>query len=170
MEIAQLLQEPTAENYLEALDELVQGADYAPYDDHVEKLEHLMTGQDFRKVLDYVSSASATLMLSPVAHHYAARAATEIGDDERAGFEQMLVSAMIQAQLVTGDGSRSRPYVVSIPADESTICGVKHFLPASQQLVRAGVRYLDLLSDEGGHELAFDITRIYLTLDPDDQE
>ena len=167
MEIARILQDPTAENYLQALDELVRGADYAPYDDHVEHLQHLTTGRDFRKVLEYISESAATLMLSPIAHHLAASAATELGDEQRAGFEQALVSGLMQAQLATGDGTRERPFVVSVPEDASAICGVKGFTPTSQQLVQAGDRVLDLLSDAEGGELAFDITRIYEALDGD---
>ena len=144
--------------------------DYQPYSNHMENLQHFMMGQDFGKVLELVSQSASTLMLSPVAHHYAATAATEIGDEERAGVEQMILSATMQGILATGDGTRDRPYAISILADEPAVCGVKEFSPASQQLVRFGDRVLDVLFDEEGGEIVFDITRIYRTLGVDDEQ
>lgn len=170
MDLDRLLKEPTAENYLEALDELAQGEGYEPYRDHMETLRLGMMGQDYRKVLEHVSESASTLMLSPVAHHYAAKAATEIGDDERAGVEQVLLSVMMNAMLATGDGTRNRPYVISILADEPAVCGVKDFSPSTQQLVHYADRVLDVLVDDEGRELAFDITRIHRTLGPDAEE
>ena len=65
---------------------------------------------------------------------------------------------------VTGDGTKTNPFVVSVTGDEYFILEILKKKHESQELIRDGDRFMDLIKTTDGDGVFFDITKPYLNL------
>ena len=159
--IDKFFQDPTPENYITALDLISVDEHYEPYAMHIEKIEELLDNNEFQAVLDGIVEALPTLILSPIAHHLAHLAAEKIDDTERTKMEDFMTQACLVCALRTGDGTRDKPFHVSLPQDEYALMAALKRSTVKQELVQDGTRWLDVLKGEDDVETVFDITRPY---------
>lgn len=78
--------------------------------------------------------------------------------------ERAITTSCVHGILDTGDGTKAKPYVVSVTDDEYFILEVLKKKFESQALLRDGDRHLDLIKTTEGDELYFDISRPYQNL------
>jgi len=151
---------PRPEDYVAALDELTTGPEYAPYAGHIEELERLFENGDYQAALDYATAKSATLVLSPTAHLMARMAAETLGDGEREDAERNQADLLLDCVLQSGDGSRDKPFLVSLVHDEYAVLTALDIKQTVQGFVVHGNRWLDVLKSDDDSETAFDVTRV----------
>lgn len=150
----EFIENPTGELYVAAVDELARSTGYHPYGNPVERILELVADEDFEAARE----AMATLRLSPDGHMLAAFVARELADQKLFEAEQRLSAACIKGILDTGDGTKDRPYVVSVVSDENISLRVLEKEMTSQQLDRDGDRFLDVIETTDEEQLYFDIS------------
>jgi hypothetical protein len=161
---SKFVENPTGAQYRELLDELTAGPDYRPYARQIEQIHGLLDAEEYEKAFQACQLSSRTLLLSPEVHMLAGFAARELGDEERFEIERVVTAACVRGILDTGDGTMEKPYVVSVTSDEHLVLEVLKKTYGSQELVRDGDRFLDLVRTTDGEEVYFDITSPYLNL------
>jgi len=160
----EFVENPTGAAYRAILEKLAAGSDYRPYAGYIEQIQGLLDSKEFEKAHEACKRSSATLLLSPELHMLAGYAARELGDDELFNMERIIASACVRGMLDTGDGTREKPYIVSVTGDEHFVLEVLKKAFESQRLVRDGERYMDLIRTTEGDEIFFDVTKPYLNL------
>jgi hypothetical protein len=158
------VENPTGDAYRALLDKLAAGPDYRPYAGYLQQIQGLLDSKEFEKAYEACKRSSGTLLLSPELHMLAGYAAREIGDDDLFNIERAITSACIRGILDTGDGTWEKPYVVSVTGDEHFMLEVLKRKYESQEMVRDGERYMDLIRTTEGDEIYFDVTTPYLNL------
>ena len=162
--VDQFVENPTGETYLALLDLLVLSPEYAPYNGLFESLERKAENQDWQGVVDEFDDNQLAFLLSPAAHAIVGFAAEKLGERERALMEALFLSACLYCIFECGDGTREKPYPVSIIHDETILKKRLKFESTGQKLERDGDRYFDVFTDESGKQLFFDVTRPFSKL------
>lgn len=158
------VQNPTGAHYRAILDKLTAGPEYRPYAGYIEQIQGLLDSEEYEKAYEACQRSKETLLLSPELHMLAGYAASKLGNDELFEAERVITSACVRGILDTGDGTKAKPYVVSVTGDEYFILEVLKKTFESQALERDGERFLDLIRTAEGDEIFFDITKPYLNL------
>jgi hypothetical protein len=158
------VENPTGARYLEMLAELAAGPDYHPYGRQIEQIQGLLDAEEYEKAFQACQLSRGTLQLSPEVHMLAGYAARKQGDEELFNMERAITAACVRGILDTGDGTKEKPYVVSVTGDEYFILHVLDKKFGSQALIQDGARHLDLIKTAEGDEIYFDITLPYQNL------
>jgi hypothetical protein len=161
---AAFAKQPCKQSYLAVLAALASSEAYQPYSNDLSDIEDLLGEKQFKEAKARLDKARPALLLSPRFHFLAARAAAGLGDAPTAAAERSLGNECRKAILSTGDGSREKPYVVSMVEDEYDL--VRHLKKSvrTQGLFTEDERHYDKIQCQDGSELWFDITAPFKTL------
>jgi len=114
----EFLRQPSPATYLAVRDALISAPTYAPYSSELRDIGELLRQERWEDAKVAVRAALPHLLLAPRIHLYLAVIAEKAGDDKAANVERMIAAACVKGILATGDGSGSRPYLVTSIADE----------------------------------------------------
>lgn len=161
------LKTPTQENFLQLRRSVLADEQFDPYSDAIAGVPRLMEAGEFEQALEMMKSALfPRLLLSPGAHLNIAFILHKLGREKDAAFEHH-VSQMLQRAIEgTGDGSESRPYLVTRTSDEYDYFFAHELEVESQALVKSddGSRAFDVLTSKDGRRIWFDISDIVQVL------
>ena len=160
----EFVENPTGALYLGLLEELTAGPDYRPYSRQIDQIRGLLDSEEYEKAFEACHLSKGTLLLSPELHMLAGYAARKLGDEELFNMERAITASCVHGILDTGDGTKEKPYVVSVTDDEYFILEVLKKKFEAQALLQVGDRHLDLIRTTEGDELYFDISRPYENL------
>jgi hypothetical protein len=160
----EFVENPSGEHYRAILEKLAAGSDYRPYAGQIEQIQGLLDSEEYEKAYEACQRSKGTLLLSPELHMLAGYAARKLGDEETFDLERVITSACVRGILDTGDGTKEKPFIVSVPGDEYFVLEVFKKKYGSQALICDGDRYVDLIKTTECDEIYFDITKPYLNL------
>lgn len=163
----QFIIEPSKEAFLKAREEVVNHKDYNPYLPLLEDLGDLLEKKEFAKVVEF---KDINLMLSPRAHSHKRYAYLELGMEKEAEFEIIFARRILECILLTGDGTKEAPYLVTRVQDERDVLSFIGEKYKMQALINEGDRSYDRINTESGKTIFFDITDCYKTLSKVDPE
>ena len=146
---------------MEALNELAESPEYNPYGNQNVEIIELIEADEFDEAMKACEAARATLLLSPEAHMIAAFVASKLGDKELEEMERFLISACLEGMMDTGDGTKQRPWVVSVVSDEYVILKALEKEMSSQNLIQVGDRFLDVVETTDEEQFYFDVSVPY---------
>jgi len=161
---AAFVKQPSKQSYLGVLAALASSEAYQPYSNDLWDIEKLVEQKQFKQAQARVDKARPGLLLSPRFHFLAARTAAGLGDAATRAAELSLFNECLRAILSTGDGSREKPYVVSMVADEYDLLRHLKKLKHSQGLIIEDENRYDRIQCQDGSEVWFDITAPFKTL------
>ncbi|NOQ75512.1 MAG: hypothetical protein GQ574_26115 [Crocinitomix sp.] len=147
---------PSKEHFLKSQRHVIEHKNYDPYTGELDDLMAFMDAKDFQKVIDF---KSINTLLSPSAHLMKHHAAKQINDDLNAKSEWFLFNKILDNLLMTGDGSKEQPYLVTQISDERDIIQSMEDEVLRQSLVKADGKSYDLLNTKSGKAIYFDITQ-----------
>lgn len=134
---------------------------YRPIDFEFQGLEALESEGAHGRLLEAGRDLLAAALLSPALHYYIGRAAGGLGARDLERFHAYAYMTLRDALLATGDGTPTRPFLVTQVIDEFFILTALGHEPLEQARVRhTDGRSFDVLTDEQGGETWFDITDI----------
>lgn len=113
----------------------------------------------YRKALDALSSWMPGAFLSPLAHGMLAQALTGLGRTRAAELERRLARAALVTIFNSGDGSRTRPWIVLRVSDEYDILAALGEKAEVQVPVAASEQLLDRITTDRGRTHWFEILR-----------
>ena len=161
-EFFDFISNPTKETFLKSRDMIINHPAYNPYSDDLEKIESLLEESDFKSVLDY---KNINILLSPTAHLMKGYAARQLNDENMIEAEYDFADILINCIKLTGNGTKTLPYIVTRVEDEYELLYSLQEKGSSQNLIMEGGKTFDLIKTEGGNEIYFDITDCYAKLD-----
>mgnify|MGYP000339051519 CR=1 FL=1 len=146
---------PSKELFLKSQEYVINHKAYDPYTSELDDLMTLMEAKDFKKVVDF---KSINTLLSPSAHLMKHHAAKQMNDDLNAKSEWFLFNKVLDNLLLTGDGSKEEPYLITQISDERDIIQSMEDEVANQRLMKIEGKSYDLIKTKSGKEIYFDIT------------
>ena len=161
---AGFVKQPSKQSYLGVLAALASSEAYQPYANDLADIEELIERKQFKEAQARLDKARPGLLLSPRLHSLAARTATGLGDAGTMAAELSMGNECLKAILGTGDGSRERPYVVSMVEDEYDLLRHLKKRVRSQGLMIGDEKHYDRIQCQDGGEVWFDITTPFKTL------
>lgn len=114
---------------------------------------------DYTTALNQLSRWMPGAFLSPLAHGMLARALAGLGRREAAVLETRLARAALVTIFNSGDGSRSRPWLVLRVSDEYDVLEALEDTVERQTPVEDGHRFLDRIDTRQGTTHWFEIRR-----------
>ena len=156
---AALVERPTAANLQAVRGLLAADRAYSPYSNDLTQLDTFFHEGKNQEFVELLIKSQPNLLLSPRAHRLAAQAAEKIGDKDLAARETVLADRCADAILATGDGSESRPFLVSRVSDEADLLDAKFKTRiGSQGLVFRDDRKYDRILGNDGKTYWFDVS------------
>lgn len=152
------LERPSARAYRAVRQALLDQPDFQADVKALAEVARLCNRQAFAAAAERIQRMMPGWLLSPRVHGYAAWIAEELGDDEDVELERFLLSACLQGLLATGDGSQSRPFLVTYVSDQYDVLCWLGDEAAGQRLVAAGNRQFDVLTTAAGREYWFEVS------------
>jgi len=154
-DIFDFIKTPSKELFLKSQQYVINHEVYDPYTSELDELMDLMDAKDFQKVVDF---KSINTLLSPSAHLIKHHAAKQMNDDLNAKSEWILFNKVLENLLLTGDGSKEQPYLITQISDERDIIQSMEDEVANQRLIKSEGKSYDLIKTKSGKEIYFDIT------------
>jgi len=154
--IVAFLKGPSAQTYTELRQAIA--AEYIPELPGESQLWELLEAGKLAEAQDLVPRVMFHQLMSPSFHLAVARLAEREGDEERAGMEQFFAVKLREQLLATGDGSPSKPYVISRIEEEYTVLAAleQQVQDLSMQLVNG--RWHDVMRTRQGKTVHFDVS------------
>jgi hypothetical protein len=149
------------ESYLAVRAALVSSEHYDPYSNDINTVDELLAAGNIEAAQHCLSEAMPNLLLSPRSHLLASFIARESSNEPASEMEGFLAAICCRGILMTGDGTRSNPYIVLRSSDEYDVAQYLEKEPRMQSLVHDGNRHLDRIECSDGSELWFDVTDAY---------
>jgi len=156
--LLRFIEQNTPESYRELLEVVRASRHYNPYSDVVSEASDLLENGEFQKAVDYLHDRMDNCILSPRCHQLMCIAYDKLGDADGAAVEAQLAYFMLEGILGTGDGSETRPYLVSRTEDEYDVLSYLEKTPQMQSLVERSGRKLDRQQCKDGSTIWFDVT------------
>lgn len=160
----QFLQDPTQERYLALREQVVAAETYRPYTEGLLTLAKLHEEERHEELLQAAEVVVPNFLLTPSLHYYLGRAHAALGNGDAENLERHIFAACRDALLATGDGTPTKPYLVTQLDDEREIMGFIGRTAVQQALVKhEDGRFFDVWTDEkDAEETWFDITELVL--------
>lgn len=155
---------PSGENFLSLQEMMAASTAYAPYSDYEKSLEHDVEQEDYQSAVEHLLSLSPGWMLNPGFHLTLSFLYHKLGQEQDAEVELSLAHLFVEGIISTGDGTKSKPYIVLSPKDEYDVLGYFKKTPQQQALIEEAEKQYDMITCQDGRELWFDVTRPYSTL------
>ncbi|MFT5820644.1 MAG: hypothetical protein ACI8ZM_001889 [Crocinitomix sp.] len=146
---------PSKEQFLKSQRHVIEHKNYDPYTNELDDLMTFMDAKEFQKVIDF---KNINTLLSPSAHLMKHHAAKQNNDDLNAKSEWFLFNKILENLLMTGDGSKEQPYLITQISDERDIIQSMEDEVLNQSLVKEDGRSYDLINTKSGKAIYFDIT------------
>lgn len=146
---------PSKEQFLKSQRHVFEHKNYDPYTQELDDLMAFMDAKEFQKVVDF---KSINTLLSPSAHLMKHHAAKQINDDLNAKSEWFLFNKILENLLMTGDGSKEQPYLITQISDERDIIQSMEDEVADQILMKDEGKSFDRIATKSGETIYFDIT------------
>jgi hypothetical protein len=150
--------DPSPEHFHRLREQMVAEPTYNPAADDMEVAGRLLADGEAERAREALVPVMTNYLLSPRAHLLLAVACERLGETEAALRRRALAEACLRALLASGDGSATRPYLVTRVSDEHDVLGHVGARWARQSLRRRDGRAFDVFDLEGGGEVWFDIT------------
>lgn len=164
--LIQYMANPSKKSYLRLRQTLVGNNDFNPYSDDLDEISELIQGNMFQQALDKICRSMTNLMLSPRAHMFTSIAYAKLGNEKECQMEKNIYKACISGILLTGDGSKAKPYFVTSVTDEyDVLFALKKELFRQSLTKEQGGRRYDVLELTDGTQLYFDITDCFRKID-----
>ena len=158
-ELQAFLENPTPRNYRTVRDAILGAPDFRAGGLGLAEVAELCDRGCFEQAQAKIADLMPDWALSPRIHCYAAWAAQELGDQQEFELERFLLSTCMQGLLGSGDGSKSRPYLVSQTADVYDVLQAFARRASRQMLVESGAgRLFDVVLCDDSSEIWFDVT------------
>ena len=152
------LEGPTLDRWLAVREQLLRQADFDPYSALWRELESAFAAMHYERVLELSDHLERVGCLSPRFHFLTGIAAFEIGDLERAKWEQYCSQTCLQAIVQSGLGTPESPYLSTYPGDCYDVVMALGLAARGQALVDREGSWCDVLTAEDGREFWFDVT------------
>jgi hypothetical protein len=152
--------DPSRENYLLAREALLAPSFRSLDAAQLDALVLLADAGDIAGLTSALEALPPIAALVPRVHYYAALAAEARRDEEDLELERMLLVICLRALLMTGDGSRESPYVISASSDEYDLLEALELSPVSQSLVHRRGAACDVIACDDGSEIWFDVSAL----------
>ncbi|MBN1500272.1 MAG: DUF4919 domain-containing protein [Spirochaetes bacterium] len=157
----ELIQNTTLEKFLVLRDLLLNNENFNPYSDELNDLIDLEKSEEYGKIIELIkNNLWPNHVLSPRTHYYLGYSYSKNGDDESAGIMFSIAQILTNCIFLTGDGSKSKPYLVLRVSDEYDVLSDKNMTFKNQSNISEGDRLYDVITDTNDNELWFDVTDI----------
>ena len=132
----EFLERPTAENYRRARAAVLDACEVCPPDPQaLVELADLAARGRHEELLGQVELMMPAWALCVRVHDLAAQAAAVVGDMEEAELERFLLACCLRGILATGNGSSTKPYLVTYSTDAYDVLWSSGLRPRRQRLV-----------------------------------
>lgn len=156
-----LIENPTAENYLAIRKEIVALDGYDPYSDDIDQLNELLDAEKFEEALQY---NNANTLLSARCHLLKSFALKQLGNDKDAQSENIIAHQILEGMAASGDGTLEKPYMVLRISDERDLMMYLDEEFTSQSLSNRNGMMLDVLTTVSGKQIHFNITDCFIAM------
>jgi len=151
----------TKENFINSQNEIFSSTKYNPYSEDLNIMENLLDENNFQKVTEY---NNINTLLSPRAHLYKNYALEKLSREKDSKSELIFAEKIMEGICITGNGSKTLPYIVTRISDEKDVLSYLQEEFISQNLVKDNGKIYDLINCKSGNEIYFDITTPYLKM------
>jgi hypothetical protein len=155
--LQRFMTEKSLEAFLELRRAVQHCGHYQPDDNAMEVLGDLMQRQAHAEAAQFIAGLMPNWLTNPGVHQAAAYALHKEGDIRTARFKAFVADSLLEGIMMTGDGSRARPWLVMRTEDEYDVLMHLEKQPVGQELVRDGARAVDVISCEDGTLVHFDV-------------
>jgi len=153
--------ERTRESYLQLRQAVMDLPSYDPYGDSLHEADTLLERKQYQEAMEFLRSRCDNWFLTPRVHQMLSYAHAQSGDAEGERMEEGIGLLLLQGILTTGDGSETRPYLVTRVEHEYDVLGCLEKSSQGQALVHRGEQHFDVHHCEDGSSVWFDITAQY---------
>jgi hypothetical protein len=122
------------------------------------QLEQLISEGKLPQASERLNELASTGLLSLRWHRLGGALAMKRGDRDRAELHRFTYDAICEAVGLTGEGTRSRPLLITYASDAGEFLSSRHLQVLSQSLVEEHSRRFDVLLCQEEHEFWFDVT------------
>lgn len=154
--IVGFLKNPSPETYAEL--RKATAAEYIPELPGENQLWELLEAGKLQEAQDLVPRVMLHQLMSPSFHLAVARLAEKQDDEDRAGMEQFFAVKLREQLLATGDGSQSKPYVISRIEEEYTVLAALEQQVQDLSMKLVDGRWLDVMRTRQGQTVHFDVS------------
>lgn len=147
--------EPSKESFLEARRKVVEHDEYDPYSFILDDIKDLLDEKEYAKVLEI---DDINLLLSPRAHSYKRYAFEGLEMHREAEIAVTVLRKILECILLTGDGSKEYPYIVTKVQDEYDLLSFIGEESKLQSLIIEETCTYDKVETKSGKTIFFDIT------------
>jgi len=160
----EFLKAPTRESYLRVHKALASCEAYRPYSLDLSQIGDLVREKKFKEAKALLGKAMPNLLLSPRAHLYGIQIARGLGDEAAVARERDAFRKCLKGILSTGDGTESKPYVVSRVSDEYDVLRALRKRKTRQGLMHRNGRSYDAVTCTDGSTVWFDVTAAFAAM------
>ena len=155
------LENPTGPAFLEIRRAVLEEPGFSPWASDLENIDQLIADEAFESIISTIRGALwPSFILSPGAHIQLGFALHKTGQAREANLERALGSLLLRGIEMTGDGTESKPFLVTRVSDEYDFLFAKQMQFAGQTLIEVNGCKLDRVDLEDGGRVYFDVTDI----------
>lgn len=156
------LQKPNKKSFLLLRTNIINSESYDPYSEDLWNMNNLLKQQNFKEVIQY---NNVNIMLSSRAHMYKSFAYRKFNDENGAEMESKIGQSILEAIETTGNGTLSKPYLITRIDDEKDFITYLDLIYVSQSMVSFKDKIHDCIITSKGKKIYFDISDCYSKLD-----
>ena len=155
------LDSSTPPNFIRLRQAVAASLAYHPNDDNRRDAEDLLEAEKWDEALRLLMADMENCFLTPRCHFLAAFAAQKFGDEKKARIENSIGAVLMEAILASGDGTKSRPYLVSRITDEYDVLQYLEKSLKRQSLMSNENGTFDVMECTDDTEYWFDISMLF---------
>jgi hypothetical protein len=155
------LERPTAANYRRVRAAILSLPEFDASPLALHELDRLFRRKRLDAARQRVEELLPTWLLSPRFHFLAARLAERLGDEADLELERFVATTCLEGLLLTGDGSRRFPYLITYHSDVHDVLQFQRRRVAQQALHEHRGRRYDVVQCGGGESCWFDSTDLF---------
>jgi hypothetical protein len=160
------LQSPTFDNFVSLRDDVISTVGFNPYSSELDDTNTRMEDDDYEGLIqNTMENLLPNHLISPGAHLNLAFAYHKLGQKDAADMEMFIKDLLLQGISQSGDGTETKPYLVSRMSDERDYLFEHDLTLVSQALIERNGRDYDVITTKEREDIWFDITDIKRILD-----